>query len=59
MCPAYLLAGQPAEARRSMQALRTHYPQLTMSEVQRGAPPLPESYLSLMLEALSDAGLPA
>jgi AraC-like DNA-binding protein/tetratricopeptide (TPR) repeat protein len=59
MCPAYLLAGQPVEARLSMQALRTHYPALTISEVQRGTPPLPDSYLSLMLEALSDAGLPA
>jgi len=59
MCPAYLLAGQPVEARRSMQALRTHYPELTVAEVQRGTPPLPESYLSLMFEALSDAGLPA
>jgi AraC-like DNA-binding protein/tetratricopeptide (TPR) repeat protein len=59
MCPAYLLAGQHAEARLSMQALRTHYPELTISEVQRGTPPLPDSYLSLMFEALSDAGLPA
>ena len=58
MCPAHMLAGQRSEARRSMQALRAHYPELTMSEAQRGVPPLPESYLSLMLEALSDAGLP-
>ncbi|WP_407155911.1 helix-turn-helix domain-containing protein [Bradyrhizobium sp. STM 3557] len=59
MCPAYLLAGAGDEARRSMQALRAHYPELTLSEVRRGTPPLPDSYLSLMFEALSDAGLPA
>jgi AraC-like DNA-binding protein len=58
MCPAYVLAGQHDEAGRSMQALRAHYPVLTMSEVRRAAPPLPESYLSPMFEALSDAGLP-
>jgi AraC-like DNA-binding protein len=59
MCPAYVLAGQRAEACRSMQALRAHYPDLTLSEVQRAVPPLPDSYLGPMFEALSDAGLPA
>jgi AraC-like DNA-binding protein/tetratricopeptide (TPR) repeat protein len=59
MCPAYVLAGRHAEAFRSMQALRAHYPELTVSEVRRAAPPLPDSYLNPMFEALSDAGLPA
>jgi AraC-like DNA-binding protein/tetratricopeptide (TPR) repeat protein len=59
MCPAYVLAGRRTEAGRSMQALRAHYPELTLSEVRHGAPPLPSSYLNPMFEALSDAGLPA
>jgi AraC-like DNA-binding protein/tetratricopeptide (TPR) repeat protein len=59
MCPAYMLAGAKSEAGRSLHALRAHYPDLTVSEVQRGMPPLPESYRNLVFEALSDAGLPA
>lgn len=59
MCPAHMLAGQREEACRSMRALRAHYPDLTLAEVRRAAPPLPDSYLSPMFEALSDAGLPA
>ena len=59
MCPAYLLAGQRTEAAHSMQALRAHYPDLTMSEVEGGMPPLPHTYRSLVVEALSEAGLPA
>jgi AraC-like DNA-binding protein/tetratricopeptide (TPR) repeat protein len=58
MCPAYVLAGQREEAGCSMQALRAHYPGLTLSEVRRGVAPLPKSYLELMFEALTDAGLP-
>jgi len=58
MCPAYMLAGAKSEAGRSLQALRAHYPDLTVSEVQRGMPPLPDSYRHLVFEALSDAGLP-
>jgi hypothetical protein len=42
-----------------MRALRAHYPDLTLAEVRRAAPPLPDSYLNPMFEALSDAGLPA
>jgi hypothetical protein len=38
---------------------RAHYPELTLSEVRHGAPPLPSSCLNPMFEALSDAGLPA
>jgi tetratricopeptide (TPR) repeat protein len=59
LCPAYVLAGQGAEARRSLDALRSGYPDLTVSDVQLGMPPLPESYRSLLIEGLADAGLPA
>ena len=58
LCPAYALGGAKPEARRSFQALRQQYPGLTVSEVQRGMPPLPESYCNLVVEALHDAGLP-
>jgi hypothetical protein len=59
LCPAYVLTGQSSEARRSLDALRLGYPALTVSDVQLGMPPLPESYRNLVVEALSDAGLPA
>jgi AraC-like DNA-binding protein len=59
MCPAYLLAGARSEAGRSLDAWRSHHPDLTLSEVQRGMPPLPESYRNLVFDALSDIGLPA
>ena len=59
LCPAYVLSGAKAEARRSLAALRGRYPELTLSEVQRGMPPLPESYCNLVVDALNDVGLPA
>jgi AraC-like DNA-binding protein/tetratricopeptide (TPR) repeat protein len=59
LCPAYVLTGERAQARRSLDALRSGYPELTVSEVQLGMPPLPESYRNLVFEALFDAGLPA
>ncbi len=59
LCPAYVMMGAKAEARRSLEALRSGYPDLTVSEMQLGMPPLPETYRSLVIEALSDAGLPA
>jgi AraC-like DNA-binding protein/tetratricopeptide (TPR) repeat protein len=59
LCPAYVLAGAKPEARRSLAALRERYPELTLSEVQQGMPPLPESYRNLVFDALSDIGLPA
>jgi AraC-like DNA-binding protein/tetratricopeptide (TPR) repeat protein len=59
LCPAYVLSGARAEARRSLDALRSGYPDLTLAEVQLGMPPLPESYRNLVVETLSDAGLPA
>jgi tetratricopeptide (TPR) repeat protein len=59
LCPAYVLAGAKPEARRSLGALREQYPGLTVSEVQRGMPPLPETYCNLVVDALCDVGLPA
>jgi AraC-like DNA-binding protein/Tfp pilus assembly protein PilF len=59
LCPAYVLAGARLDARRSLAALREQYPQLTLSEVQRGMPPLPQSYRNLVVDALNDVGLPA
>ena len=59
LCPAHVLAGQGPQARRSLGALRHHYPDLTVSEVQRGMPPLPQSYCDLVVGTLQEAGLPA
>ena len=59
LCPAHVLAGQGPQARRSLGALRQHYPDLTVSEVQRGMPPLPPSQCDLVVGALQEAGLPA
>lgn len=59
LCPAHVLAGQAPQARRSLDALRQHYPDLTVSEVQRGMPPLPPSQCELVVGALQEAGLPA
>ena len=58
LCPAYVLAGQAPQARRSLGALRQHYPDLTVTEVQRGMPPLPPSQCELVVGALQEAGLP-
>ncbi len=58
LCPAYVLAGAEPEARRSLAALRDHYPDLTVSEVQQGLPPLPPSYRNLVFDALHTVGLP-
>jgi AraC-like DNA-binding protein/TolB-like protein/Tfp pilus assembly protein PilF len=59
LCPAHVLAGQTREARRSLDALRQHYPDLTVLEVQHGMPPLPPSQCDLVIGALQEAGLPA
>jgi hypothetical protein len=58
LSPAYLLTGARPEAERSLEALRSRHPELTVSEVRRGMPPLPENYRNLVLDALSDVGLP-
>ena len=52
-------AGQGPLARRSIGALRQHYPDLTVSEVERGMPPLPPSQCDLVFGALQEVGLPA
>jgi tetratricopeptide (TPR) repeat protein len=59
MCPAYVLIGAEAEARRSVTALRENYPELTVSEVQQGLPPLPRAYCDLVFDALHTVGLPS
>src|SRR5882757_831932 len=58
MCPAYVLVGAESEARRSVTALREVYPELTVSEVQHGLPPLPQSYCDRVVDALHSVGLP-
>jgi tetratricopeptide (TPR) repeat protein len=58
MCPAYVLVGAKSEARRSVMALREDYPELTVSEVQQGLPPLPRSYCDRVFDALHSVGLP-
>jgi tetratricopeptide (TPR) repeat protein len=58
LCPAYALSGASAEARRSLTALREHYPELTIADVQQGMPPLPQSYRDQVVDALHTAGLP-
>jgi AraC-like DNA-binding protein/tetratricopeptide (TPR) repeat protein len=58
LCPAYALSGASAEARRSLTALREHYPELTISDVQQGMPPLPQSYRDQVVDALHTVGLP-
>jgi AraC-like DNA-binding protein/tetratricopeptide (TPR) repeat protein len=58
MCPAYVLVGAESEARRSVTALREGYPELTISEVQQGLPPLPQSYCDRVFNALHSVGLP-
>jgi AraC-like DNA-binding protein/tetratricopeptide (TPR) repeat protein len=58
MCPAYVLVGAESEARRSVTALLEHYPDLTVSGVRQGMPPLPQSYCDLVFNTLHSAGLP-
>jgi AraC-like DNA-binding protein/tetratricopeptide (TPR) repeat protein len=59
LCPAYALSGASTEARRSLSALREHYPELTSSDVQLGMPPLPQTYRDQVVDALHTVGLPA
>jgi AraC-like DNA-binding protein/tetratricopeptide (TPR) repeat protein len=59
MCPAYVLVGAESEACRSVAALRKQYPELTMSEVQQGFPPMPQAYRDLVFDALHTVGLPS
>jgi AraC-like DNA-binding protein len=59
MCAAYLHAGARPLARRSLGMLRVRYPELTVSQLKLGMPPLPPLQRDLVVEALSEAGLPA
>lgn len=59
LCTAYVFDGAKAEARRSVGALRDKYPELTLSKVSEGLPPLPQAYRDRVVEALHGAGLPS
>jgi AraC-like DNA-binding protein/tetratricopeptide (TPR) repeat protein len=58
MCPAFVLGGAESEALHSVTALREDYPDLTVSGVQQGLPPLPRSYCDRVFNALHSVGLP-
>ena len=59
LCPSYVLGGAEPEARRSLAALLERYPELTVSEVQRGLPPLSPSFSNRLVGALDTVGLPS
>jgi tetratricopeptide (TPR) repeat protein len=59
LCPAYMLAGAESEAHRSFVALREQYPDLTVSEVQQGMPPVTQVFLDRVVDGLHTIGLPA
>jgi AraC-like DNA-binding protein/tetratricopeptide (TPR) repeat protein len=59
LCPAYVLAGAGPEARRSLCALRGEYPDLTVSDVRQGMPPVTPVFLDRVVDALHTVGLPA
>ena len=59
MCAAYVHAGAKPLARQSLGMLRVRYPELTVSQVQLGMPPLPPVQRDLVVGALSEVGLPA
>jgi AraC-like DNA-binding protein/tetratricopeptide (TPR) repeat protein len=59
MCPAYVLGGAEADARRSLAALRENYPELTVASVRQGLPPLPQDYCDRVFDALHSVGLPS
>ena len=58
LCPTYLLGDAQSDARRSLAALRRHYPELTGQQVMQGLPPLPKTFSDLVVEGLCSAGLP-
>ena len=58
LCPAHVLGGDHAEAKRSATALRERYPDLTLTEVQQNLPPLSRSYCERISEGLRSVGLP-
>lgn len=58
LCPAYMHAGARDEAAESARRLRAGYPELTLTKVMDGLPPLPQLTLDRMVGALHDIGLP-
>ncbi len=56
LCPAYVLAGQPAEAARSLAALHESYPDSTITSVV-SALPMTQDFLDRIAEGLETAGL--
>jgi hypothetical protein len=56
--PPYVLGGFKSDACRSLEALRRHYPDLTVSRLPQGLPPLPPAYCNLVMESLQSIGLP-
>ena len=56
-----LCAGRSRRRRPAAASARCgeHYPDLTVSEVQRGMPPLPQDYRNLVVGSLQEVGLPA
>jgi AraC-like DNA-binding protein/tetratricopeptide (TPR) repeat protein len=59
LCPAHLFSGAKAEAHSSLHALLDKYPDLTLSQVPEGLPPLPQASRDRVVEALRGAGLPS
>lgn len=59
LSPAYMLGGAKAEARRSLHAWCETCPDLTLSKVSDGFPPMPRAFFERVVEALDDLGLPS
>ena len=59
LCAAYAFGGAKTEAHQSLRALRDKYPELTLSKVTEGLPPLPQNYCERVVEALHGLGLPS
>jgi len=58
LCPAYLYANAKPQARGSLGMLRVRYPELTVSKLTLGMPPVPPTFGELIVGALAEAGLP-
>jgi TolB-like protein len=58
LCPAYVLGGFKTDAGRSLAALRGHYPELTVSQLPQGLPPLPPTFGDRVMGSLESIGLP-
>jgi AraC-like DNA-binding protein/tetratricopeptide (TPR) repeat protein len=58
LSPAYMFAGARDEAIESVRRLREGYPELTLTKVTDGLPPLPQASRDRLVSALHDVGLP-